>query len=98
MMKMKEERGKAGLKLSIQKTKIMTSGPIPSWQIFEGEKVETKTNFYFPGLQRRLTVTADSDCSLEIKRHFLLGGKAMTNLKVKIILTAVSDSLPPHGL
>ena len=97
MMKMKE-REKAGLKLSIQKTKIMTSGPITSWQIFEGEKVETKINFYFPGLQRRLTVTADSDCSLEIKRHFLLGGKAMTNLKVKIIHTVMSDSLPPHGL
>ena len=71
----KEEREKAGLKLSIQKTKIMASGPIISWQI-DGETMETVTDFIF--LDSR--ITADSDCSHEIKRHLLLGRKAMTNL------------------
>ena len=70
-----DESEKAGLKLSIQKTKIMASGPITLWQI-EGEKVETVTDFIFLGSK----ITADGDCSHEIKRHLLLGRKAMTNL------------------
>ena len=77
-MKVKEESEKVGLKLNIQETKIMTSGPIPSWQI-DGETVETVTDFIFLGSK----ITADGDCSHEIKRRFLLGRKAMTNLKVK---------------
>ena len=72
---MKEESEKAGLKLNIQKTKIMASGPITSWQI-DGGKVETVTDFIFLGSK----ITADGDCSHEIKRHFLFGRKAMTNL------------------
>ena len=72
---MKEESEKAGLKLNIQKTEIMASGPITSWQI-EGEKVETVTEFIFLGSK----ITVDSDCSHEIKRCLLLGRKAMTNL------------------
>ena len=83
-MKVKEEREKAGLKLSIQKTKIMASGPTTSWQI-DGETMETVTDFLFLGSQ----ITADGDCSHEIKRHLLLGRKAMINLdnilKVDII-------------
>ena len=75
MVKVKEEREKVGLKFSIQKTKIMASGPITSWQI-EGEKVETV--IYFISLGSKITV--DSDCSHEIKGHLLLGRKAMTNL------------------
>ena len=75
LMKVKEESGKAGLKLNIQKTKIMASGPIISWQI-EGEKMETVTDFIFFGFQ----ITVGSDCSHEIKRRLLLGRKAMTNL------------------
>ena len=66
-MRVKEESGKAGLKLSIQKIKIMASGPITSWQT-DGEKVETVTNFIFLGSK----ITADDDCSHEIKRHLLL--------------------------
>ena len=69
------EREKAGLKLNIQKAKIMVSGPITSWQI-EGEKVEAMIDFIFLGSK----ITADGDCSHEIKRHLLLGRKAMTNL------------------
>ena len=68
LMKVKEERGKTGLKLNIQKTKIMASGPITSWQI-EGEKVETVTDFIFLGSK----ITADGDCSHEIKTCLLLG-------------------------
>ena len=75
LMKVKEESEKAGLKLNIQKTKIMASGPITSWQI-DGETMETVTDFIF--LDSR--ITADSDCSREIKRHLLLGRKAMTNI------------------
>ena len=75
LMKMKEDSEKAGLKLSIQKTKIMASDPITSWQI-DGETVETMRDFFFFGLQ----ITADGDCSHEIKRCLLLGRKAMTNL------------------
>ena len=74
-MKVKEESKKAGLKLNIQKTKIMASGPITPWQI-DGETMETVTDFIFLGSK----ITVDSDCSHEIKRHFLLERKAMTNL------------------
>ena len=75
LMKLKEESEKAGLKLSIQKTKIMASGLITSWQI-DGEKVETVADFTFLGSK----IMADGDCSHEIKRCLLLGRKAMTNL------------------
>ena len=75
LMKVKEESLKAGLKLNIQKTKIMASGPITSWQI-EGETMETVRDFIFQGSK----ITADGDCSHEIKRCLLLGRKAMTNL------------------
>ena len=74
-MKVKEESEKTGLKLSIQKTKIMTSGPIISWQI-DGETVETVTDFIFGGSR----ITANGDCNHEIKRCLLLERKAMTNL------------------
>ena len=74
-MKLKEESEKVGLKLSFQKTKIMASGPITSWQI-DGETMETVTDFIFLGSK----ITADGDCSHEIKRHVLLRRKAMTNL------------------
>ena len=86
-MKVKEE---SGLKLNIQKTKIMTSGPITSWQI-DGEIMETATDFIFLGSK----ITADGDCSHEIKRCLLLGRKAMTNLdsmlksRVMTLLTKV---------
>ena len=76
LMKVKEESGKAGLKLSIQKTKIMASGPITSWQI-DGGKVGAMTDFIFLGSK----ITADGDCSHEIKRHLLLRRKAMTDLR-----------------
>ena len=75
LMKVKEESGKVGLKLNIQKTKIMASGPITSWQI-DGETVETVSDFILGGSK----ITADGDCSHEIKRCFLLGRKVMTNL------------------
>ena len=75
LMKVKEESEKVGLKLNIQKTKIVASGPIPSWQI-DGETIETVRDFIFLGFK----ITADDDCSHEIKRCFLLGRKAMTNL------------------
>ena len=74
-MKVKEESEKAGLKLNIQKTKIMASGPITSWQI-DGETVETVADLIFGGSE----ITADGDCSHEIKRYLLLGRKVMTNL------------------
>ena len=74
-MKVKEESEKVGLKLHIQKTKIMASGPITSWQI-DGETVETVADFIFLGSK----ITADSDCSHEIQRRLLLGRKVMTNL------------------
>ena len=70
MMKMKKESGKAGLKLNIQKAKIMAPGPIISWQI-DGETMETETDFIFLGSK----ITADGDCSHEIKRHLLFEGK-----------------------
>ena len=75
LMKVKEESAKVGLKFNIQKTKIMASGLITSWQR-DGETMETKTDFIFLGSR----ITADGDCSHEIKRHLLLGGKAITNL------------------
>ena len=74
-MKLKEENEKVGLKLNIQKTKIMASGPITSWHI-DGETVETVTDFIFLGFK----ITADGDCSHEIKRSLLLGRKVITNL------------------
>ena len=74
-MKVKEESEKVGLKLNIQKTKIMASGPITSWQIV-GETVETMSDFILGGFK----ITADGDCSHEIKRHLLLGRKVITNL------------------
>ena len=75
LMQVKEESEKVGLKLNIQKTKIMASGPITSWQI-DGKTVETMTDFIFGGSK----ITADGDCSHEIKRPLLLGRKVMTNL------------------
>ena len=75
MMKVKEESEKVGLKLNIQKTKIIASGPVTLWEI-DGETVETVSDFIFEGSKN----TADGDCSHEIKRHLLLGRKIMTNL------------------
>ena len=75
LMKVKEESEKVGLKLNIQKTKVMTSGPITSWEI-NGETVETVSDFVLGGSK----ITADGDCSHEIKRRLLLGRKVMTNL------------------
>ena len=75
LLKVKEESEKVDLKLDIQKTKIMSSGPITSWEI-DGKTVETVADFIFGGSK----ITADGDCSHEIKRHFLLGRKVMTNL------------------
>ena len=87
LMKVKEESEKVGLKLNIQKTKIMASGPITSWQI-NGETMETVTDFIFLGSK----ITADGDCSHEIKRCLLLERKAMTNLDS--ILKSRDISLP----
>ena len=87
LMKVKEESEKVGLKLNIQKTKIMASGPITSWQI-DGETMETVTDFIFLGSK----ITADGDCSHEIKRDLLLGRNAMTNLDS--ILTSRDNTLP----
>ena len=85
LMKVKEESEKVGLKLNIQKMKIMASGPITSWQI-DGETVETLSDFILGGSE----ITADGDCSHEIERHLLLGRKVMTNLdsifKAEILL------------
>ena len=75
LIKVKEESEKLGLKLNIQKAKIMASGPITSWEI-DGETMETVSDFILWGSK----ITADGDCSHEIKRHLLLGGKVMTNL------------------
>ena len=87
LMKVKEESEKVGLKLNIQKTKIMASGPITSWQI-DGETVETVADFILGGSK----ITADGDCSHEIKRHLLLGRKVMTN--VDSILKSKDLTLP----
>ena len=75
LMKVREESEKIGLKLNIQKTKILASGPVTSWQI-DGETMETETDFIFLGSK----ITADGDCSHEIRRHLLFGRKAMTDL------------------
>ena len=75
LLKVKEESEKDGLKLNIQKTKVMASGPITSWEI-DGEIVKTVSDFIFGGSK----ITADGDCSHEIKKHLLLGRKVMTNL------------------
>ena len=77
LMKVKEESEKVGLKLNIQKTKIMASGPITPWEI-DGETVETVSDFILGGPQ----ITADGDCSHEIKRHLLPGRKVMSNLDI----------------
>ena len=87
LMKVKEESGKVGLKLNIQKTEIMASGPITSWEI-DGETVETQTDFILGGSK----ITADGDCSHEIKRRIFLGKKVMTNLD--IILKSRDVTLP----
>ena len=95
-MKVKEESEKAGLKLNIEKTKIMASGPINSWQI-EEETMETVRDFIFLGSK----TTADSDCSHEIKRHLLLGRKVMTKLdnilKSRDITLTTGPSSQSHG-
>ena len=87
MVKVKKENEKVGLKLNIQKTKIMASGPITSWEI-DGETVETMSDFIFLGSK----ITADGDCSHEIKRHLLLGREVMTNLDS--IFTSRDNTLP----
>ena len=79
LMRINEESEKAGLKLNIQKIKILASGPIASWQI-DGQKMETVTDFIFLGSK----ITVDNNCSHEIKRHFLLRRKTMTNLDSKL--------------
>ena len=89
LMKVKEESEKVGLKLNIQKMKIMASGPITSWEI-DGETVETVSDFIFWGSKN----TADGDCSHEIKRRLLFGRKVMTNLVQFSSVT--SESLRPH--
>ena len=91
LMKVKKESEKAGLKLNIQKTQIMASSPITSWQI-DGETMETVTDFIFLGSK----ITADGDCSHEIKRHLLLGRKAMTN--PNSILKSRDINLPTNVL
>ena len=91
LMKVKEESKKVGLELKIQKTKIMASGPVTSWQI-DGETMETVRDFIFLGSK----ITADGDCSHEIKRCLLLGRKVMTNLSDQISHSVVSNSLRPH--
>src|SRR5574341_2683763 len=91
LMKVKVESEKVGLKLSIQKTKIMASGPITSWQI-DGEIMETVRDFILGGSK----ITADGDCSHEIKRHLLLGRKAMTDLDS--ILKSRDITLPTKSI
>ena len=90
LMRVKEESEEAGLKLNIQKTKIVASGPITSWEI-DGEPVETVTDFLF--LESK--ITADGDCSHEIKRHLLFGRKVMTNLDS--LLKSRDITLPTKG-
>ena len=91
LMKVKEESEKVGLKLNIQKTNIMASGPITSWQM-DGETMETVTDFIYWGSK----ITADGDCSHEIKRCLLLGRKAMTNLES--ILKSRDITLPTNSV
>ena len=90
-MKVKEESENVGLKLNIQKTKIMASRPITSWQV-DGETVETVSDFIFAGSQ----ITADGDCSHEIKRRLLLGRKVMTNLDS--VLKSRDITLPTRSI
>ena len=90
-MKVKEESEKVGLKLNIKKTKIMASGPITSWQI-DGETMDTVTDFIFLGSK----ITADGDCNHGIKRHLLLGRKAMTNLDSVIKSRDITLSTKVH--
>ena len=90
-MKVKEESEKVGLKLNIQKTKIMASGPITSWQI-DGETVETVVDFIFGGSK----ITADGDCSHGIKRHLLLGRKVMTNLDSLLKIRGITLPINVH--
>ena len=92
LMKLKEESEKAGLKLNIQKMKIMASSPITSWQI-DGETMETVTDFIFLDSK----ITADGDCSHEIKRHLLLGRKAMTNLDSILKSRNIALQKGPYG-
>ena len=92
LMKVKKEREKVGLKLNIQKTKIMASGPITSWQI-DGETMEIVTDFIFLGSK----ITADGDCSHEIKRHLFLQRKAMTNLDSIILICCQSPYIQSYG-
>ena len=91
LMKVKEESGKVDLNLSIQKIKIMASGPITSWQI-DGETVETVADFVFLGSK----ITEDGDCSHEIKRHLLLGRKIMTNLDSILKIRGITLSTKVH--
>ena len=91
LMKVKEETEKVGLKLSIQKIKTMASGPITSWQI-DGETVKTVADFIFLGSK----INADGDCSHEIKKHLLLGRKAMTNLESIIKSRDITLSTKAH--
>ena len=94
LMKVTEESKRAGLKPNLQETKIMTSGPISSWQI-DGETMETVTDFIFLGSK----ITVDGDCSHEIKRYLLLRRKAVTNLCCSVISCSVmSNYLSPQGL
>ena len=95
LMKVKEESKKVGLKLNIQKTKIMASGPITSWQI-DGETMETVADFILGGGRGGSKIPADGDCSHEIKRRLLLGRKVMTNLDriLKSILKSRDITLP----
>ena len=88
-MKVKEESEKAGLKLNIQKTNIMASSPITSWQI-DGETMETVTDFIFLSSK----ITANGDCNYEIKRHLFLGRKIMTNLDSKLKSRGIADKGP----
>ena len=92
LMKVKEESEKVGLKLNVQKTKLMASGPIISWQI-DGETMETVTDFIFLGPR----ITADGDCSHEIKRCLLLGRKPMTNLDSILKVRDITLSTKAHG-
>ena len=91
LMKVKEESEKVGLKLNIQKTKIMASGPITSWRI-DGETVETVADFIFGGSK----ITADGDCSHEIKRGLLLGRKVMTNIDCTLKSRDITLSTKVH--
>ena len=92
LMKVKEENGKAGLKLNIQKTKATASGPMISWQI-DGEKLETVTDFFFLGFK----ITVDGVCSHEIKGHLLLGRKAMTDLESMLKSRDIKANKGPYS-